>query len=109
VELLLEFIYVDDDNPVRAIDTLDLGAIHKVCRHLIALCRDIDLLDASLVAIDGSKFKAVNAWFRHSVLSWRQCRPRWVTGPASASVAARHVVGGEDARVPGSLNFHPDT
>jgi len=33
----------------------------RVCRQFIALCRDIDLLDASLVAIDGSKFKAVNA------------------------------------------------
>jgi transposase len=37
------------------------AAIRKVCRQFIALCRDIDLLDASLVAIDGSKFKAVNA------------------------------------------------
>jgi len=36
-------------------------AIRKVCQQFIALCRDIDLLDASLVAIDGSKFKAVNA------------------------------------------------
>lgn len=36
-------------------------AIRKVCRQLVALCRDIDLLDASLVAIDGSKFKAVNS------------------------------------------------
>ena len=36
-------------------------AIRKVCRQFIALCRDIDLLDASIVAIDGSKFKSVNA------------------------------------------------
>lgn len=36
-------------------------AIRRVCRQFVALCRDIDLLDASLVAIDGSKFKAVNA------------------------------------------------
>ena len=36
-------------------------AIRKVCRQFVALCRDIDLLDVSLVAIDGSKFKAVNA------------------------------------------------
>jgi transposase len=36
-------------------------AIRKVCRQFIAFCRDIDLLDASIVAIDGSKFKAVNA------------------------------------------------
>jgi transposase len=37
------------------------AAIRQVCRQFIALCRDIDLLDASLVAIDGSKFRAVNA------------------------------------------------
>ena len=36
-------------------------AIRKVCRQFVALCRDINLLDASVVAIDGSKFKAVNA------------------------------------------------
>jgi transposase len=36
-------------------------AIRKVCREFVALCRGIDLLDASVVAIDGSKFKAVNA------------------------------------------------
>ena len=36
-------------------------AIREVCRQFVALCRDIDLLDASVVAIDGSKFKAVNA------------------------------------------------
>ena len=38
-----------------------MHAIRKVCRQFVALCRDIDLLDASIVAIDGSKFKAVNA------------------------------------------------
>ena len=36
-------------------------AIRKVCQQFVALCRDIDLLDARIVAIDGSKFKAVNA------------------------------------------------
>ena len=36
-------------------------AIRKVCQQFVALCRDIALLDASIVAIDGSKFKAVNA------------------------------------------------
>ena len=36
-------------------------AIRKVCQQFVALCRDIDLLDASIVAIDGSKFKAVNS------------------------------------------------
>lgn len=36
-------------------------AIRRVCAQFIAFCRGIDLLDASIVAIDGSKFKAVNA------------------------------------------------
>jgi transposase len=36
-------------------------AIRKVCQQFDALCRGLDLLDSSIVAIDGSKFKAVNA------------------------------------------------
>ena len=36
-------------------------AIREVCRQFIALCRKLDLLNAASVAIDGSKFKAVNA------------------------------------------------
>jgi gas vesicle protein len=35
-------------------------AIRKVCAHFIALCRTIGLLTPASVAIDGSKFKAVN-------------------------------------------------
>ena len=37
------------------------AAIRKVCREFIALCRKLDLLSMASVAIDGSKFKAVNA------------------------------------------------
>ncbi len=36
-------------------------AIRNVCRQFVALCRDIYLLYSNLVAIDGSRFKAVNA------------------------------------------------
>jgi transposase len=36
-------------------------AIRKVCREFVALCRKLDLLSAASIAIDGSKFKAVNA------------------------------------------------
>jgi transposase len=36
-------------------------AIRKVCREFVALCRRINLLSDASVAIDGSKFKAVNA------------------------------------------------
>src|SRR4249920_2189901 len=36
-------------------------ALREVCREFVALCRKLDLLSAASVAIDGSKFKAVNA------------------------------------------------
>jgi transposase len=35
-------------------------AIRKVCAQFVALCRNLHFLDAASVAIDGSKFKAVN-------------------------------------------------
>lgn len=39
----------------------DNGAgIRNVCRRFVALCRDLRLFSQALVAIDGSKFKAVN-------------------------------------------------
>lgn len=36
-------------------------AIHNVCRQFVVLCRQLDLFSDALVAIDGSKFKAVNS------------------------------------------------
>jgi len=36
-------------------------AIREVCREFVALCRKLELFNAASVAIDGSKFKAVNA------------------------------------------------
>jgi len=35
--------------------------IRKVCREFVAICRKLDLLSKASVAIDGSKFEAVNA------------------------------------------------
>lgn len=35
-------------------------AIRKVCTRLVVLCRTLGLLAGASVAIDGSKFKAVN-------------------------------------------------
>src|SRR5215468_11492209 len=37
------------------------AAIRKVCREFVVLCRKLDLLSMASGAIDGSKFKAVNA------------------------------------------------
>jgi hypothetical protein len=40
----------------------DFGApIRKTCREFVVICRKFDLLSKASVAIDGSKFKAVNA------------------------------------------------
>ena len=36
------------------------AAIRKVCREFVVLCRQLNLFSQALVAIDGSKFKAVN-------------------------------------------------
>ena len=36
-------------------------AIRKVCLSFVELCRELELFSAKLVAIDGSKFKAVNS------------------------------------------------
>ncbi len=35
-------------------------AIRSVCRQFVVLCRNLNLLSQSIIAIDGSKFKAVN-------------------------------------------------
>ena len=35
-------------------------AIRKVCQQFVVLCRRLDLFSDSIIAIDGSKFKAVN-------------------------------------------------
>lgn len=37
------------------------AAIRKVCRQFIVLCRELKLFTQAVVAIDGSKFKAVNS------------------------------------------------
>lgn len=39
----------------------DGPAIRKVCRQFVVLCRDLKLFTQAVVAIDGSKFKAVNS------------------------------------------------
>jgi transposase len=36
------------------------GAIRKICAEFVTLCRQLDLFGEACVAIDGSKFKAVN-------------------------------------------------
>jgi len=52
-------------------------AIRNVCREFIVLCRRLDLFSAVIVAIDGSKFKAVNNRdknFTHHMLKKRMAQ-----------------------------------
>jgi transposase len=47
-------------------------AIRGVCREFIGYCRQLRLFGGELIAIDGSKFKAVNA--RHRNFSARKLK-----------------------------------
>ena len=51
---------VPDDKVIADFRKDNGPAIKKVCTSFVALCRDIGLLTTASVAIDGSKFKAVN-------------------------------------------------
>ena len=46
-------------------------AIKKVCARFIEVCRKLDLLKTASVAIDGSKFKAVNNRDKNCLLAAR--------------------------------------
>ena len=49
-----------DDKTIADFRKDNGSAIKKVCAQFVALCRDMGLLTKASVAIDGSKFKAVN-------------------------------------------------
>src|ERR1700716_4247955 len=61
VEVILLTVRLVPDHKTIADFRKDNGpAIRKVCAQFVALCRQIGLLTKASVAIDGSKFKAVN-------------------------------------------------
>ena len=51
---------VPDHKTIADFRKNDGAALRKVCAHFVELCRQMGLLTAATVAIDGSKFKAVN-------------------------------------------------
>ena len=51
---------VPDDKTIADFRKDNGSAIRKVCAQFVALCRDLGLLTKASVAVDGSKFKAVN-------------------------------------------------
>ena len=58
-------------------------AIRKVCREFVVLCRRLQLFSEASVAIDGSKFKAVNT----------RDRPRFYQPGPKDGVIGRRVCG----------------
>ena len=77
-------------------------AIREVCRAFILLCRQLELLSEASVAIDGSKFKAVNARdnnFTQAKMKRRLERiDESITRYMEQLVTAdRQIVGGNDA------------
>jgi transposase len=54
----------------------DGAAIRKVCHQFVVLCRDLKLATQAVVAIDGSKFKAVNKRRPTARRLWRCRRKR---------------------------------
>ncbi len=55
-------------------------AIRKVCSQFVCLCRQLNLFAEASVAIDGSKFKAVNNRDRNFTRAKMQRRPKWIWG-----------------------------
>ena len=61
-----------DQKTIRGIVFPENGAaIRKTCAQFVELCRRIGALKGDCVAIDGSKFKAVNSEARNGCPSWR--------------------------------------
>jgi len=63
-------------------------AIKATCRQFIALCRKLDLFSDAVVAIDGSKFKAVNARDKSYTQSVIQRRMEQVEASVARYLAA---------------------
>src|SRR6202158_5016347 len=82
-------------------------AIRNVCREFIVLCRRLKLFTQTIVAIDGSKFKAVNAHdrnFTRAKLEKRvqqidQCIERYLTAMDTADRYQSDVTEAKTARL----------
>ena len=77
-------------------------AIREVCRAFVLLCRQLNLLSEASVAIDGSKFKAVNARdnnFTHAKMKRRleQIDESITRYMEQLVTADRQIAGGNDA------------
>ena len=65
-------------------------AIRKVCRELVVLCRRLELFSDASVAIDGSKFKAVNTRDRNFTQAKMQRRLEHPFGTIKSWMGSTH-------------------
>jgi transposase len=63
-------------------------AIRNVCRQFVGLCRQLDLFSQAIVAIDGSKFKAVNSRDRNFTSAKMERRLQQVDASINRYLAA---------------------
>ena len=64
--------------------------IRQACRQFVQLCREIGLFEQALVAIDGSKFKAVNNRDKNFTRAKMDRRMAQIEERRALSAAARH-------------------
>ena len=73
-------------------------AIRSVCRQFIVLCRQLDLFSQAVVAVDGSKFKAVNNRDRNFTSAKVQRRMEQIEASISRYMSALDTADHEEAR-----------
>ncbi len=67
-------------------------AIREVCREFVVLCRRLELFSEASVAIDGSKFKAVNTRDRNFTKAKMQRRPEQIDESIGRYLSSSRVV-----------------
>jgi transposase len=72
-------------------------AIRSVCRQFIVLCRQLDLFSQAVVAVDGSKFKAVNNRDRNFTSAKVQRRMEQIEASISRYMSALDTADQEEA------------
>src|ERR1700719_1264485 len=72
-------------------------AIRKVCRQFIVLCRQLNLFSEAVVAVDGSKFKAVNNRDRNFTSAKVQKRMEQIEASIARYLSALDTADHEDA------------
>ena len=90
---------------VRGQDLCRSRAIRKVCVQFVALCRQLDLLSDASLAIDGAKFKAVNARGKN----FTRAKVKRRMAQIEESVARYlHQLDSADRQKPRRRNRHPE-